>query len=711
MKKYLLFLALLAVSCTKVVEIESEPVNQDEVTAILYTVTVSSEQTRATVDDDMMTLRYADGDQLYISCDSREDVKGVLDLVSGSGQTGENGDVVFEGMLSFTGEAPAENLLLNATLVGSKNVGIQIGDDNKVTGIKYPDFKSYCTDLNDAVEKYSLLTGVGTFGSKRFPLSQHTAFLSFSVSAADFNLAGAEFSVFVKNGESYSLLGDLSSTLNEAGLAEVHFTLPMAEGTVLNNASVSLISPKPQKVPLREKGTPGVVYSAPFGGTEKTLDAKVYTVTKVALPSSGYVDTGLPILIINTNDNGGADSITKDVAVDAIMSIQNAGGYNVEQLVCTIKGRGNTTWNWPKKPYLLKLDKKESLLGLSAVGQKSKQWILLANFMDRSMMRNLVAMKLGSIMSNLEWTPNCKPVELYIDGEHRGSYLLIERVRVEDGRVDINKDGNSDNNNDVGFLLELDFHYDNEVQWKDSHGTTKENVSGSKNGIPFAVKEPDWDPADPDKPVNNDQLNYIKNYISDAGSTLFSKQNGSSRFYTVPNPNGYEEYLDVASFIDYWLVFEIMINHELGNPGSVYMYKKRGGKLYAGPCWDFDWGTLSFNWTNTAENSLVNHEAIWYRSLMTDSAYKTALKNRFRSLLKDLRGIPDQIDEWERQLEISAELNFRMWNPAGAGAITYSNDNFRINGDEDLTFHEAVAEIKRIYSKRLDVIESKLNDL
>ena len=129
MKKTLYILALLAISCTKVVEIESEPVAKDEVKTIPYSVTVSSEQTRATVDDDMMTLRFAAGDRLYISCDTRADVYGVLELETGAGKTGENGEVVFTGDLHYIGDDPSDNLLLNATLVGINNKGVQISND------------------------------------------------------------------------------------------------------------------------------------------------------------------------------------------------------------------------------------------------------------------------------------------------------------------------------------------------------------------------------------------------------------------------------------------------------------------------------------------------------------------------------------------------------------------------------------------------------
>lgn len=741
MKKTLFILALLAIACTKVVEIESEPVAKDEVKTIPYSVTVSTEQTRATVDDDMMTLRFATGDRLYISCDTRADVYGVLELETGAGETGENGEVVFTGDLNYTGDVPSDDLLLNATLVGINNVGVQIGEDGKVkrtsdgnVDIKYPEYNVYCTNVNDAVHKYSLLTGVGTFGRKRFPLSQHTAFLNFAVNADGVNNANVNFSVYFNNGGQSYLLGKMNTGTAQQSY-QIRFALPVAEGTVLENASLNLVRGNDFS------GTPASIYTAAFGGTEaKTLSPKVYIVTKTAVAHTGFVDTGLPVIEINTLNGVGVGYIDshKDEEQSSQVIIHVNGKNDIVPKAdkdegnpntnCTIKGRGNTTWGWDKKPYKLKLEKKTALLqeiGLSDVTAASKHWVLLANYMDRTMMRNMVAMEVSKI-TNLPWTPHCTPVELYIDGEHRGNYLLIEQVRVEDGRVDVNTTETPSNPNDVGFMMELDFHfdnwygdvkYDNTIQWRELHGTSKygsiefRDGNGTNNkGIPFSIKEPDWSPKEGETPVNDAQLNYIKGYVAAAGATLFKKTKNSDFYYGTPNPDpnvstGYPNYLDVPSFIDYWIVFETMINHEIGNPGSVYMTKPRNGKLTAGPCWDFDWGTLSYHYssrTPNPQNNLMNADAIWYRSLMTDKSFVQQLYNRFVELESTLETvIPARIDEWEREMAASAEVNFKMWNPAGAGGV---------NGDESLSYHEAVDRIKTIFVNRLSFIETELSN-
>ena len=472
--------------------------------------------------------------------------------------------------------------------------------------------------------------------------------------------------------------------------------------------------------------------------------------TKTAVAPS-FVDTGLPILEIWTKGTDGnpVTVSTIDTHKDteyparAILHVGNENPLVLETdsekenddpyTNCTIKGRGNTTWNWAKKPYKLKLEKKTKLLGLGA--KKSKHWVLLANFMDKTMMRNRVAMELSS-MTSLAWTPQSTPVELYIDGVHRGNYLLIEQVRVDDGRVVVKPTGaTEENENDVGFMLELDFHFDNyygsstssnknKIQWRDPHGKSKyANVpfydydgKGNK-GIPFSVKEPDWNPDDNAITAKEElKLTYIKNYVSQAGASLYPLGNNSSYSWwknvADPNPDpntGYPKYLDVDSFIDYWIVFEVMINHELGNPGSVYMTKPVGGKLTAGPCWDFDWGTLSDGYndarTPNPTTNLMNADAIWYQSLMKDYSYVNRLYDRFMELKPQMETIPAKIDEWEREMAVSAELNFQMWNPKEAAK---QQGRSTINGDETLSYHEAVARIKRFYTDRLTFVEGKL---
>ena len=410
-----------------------------------------------------------------------------------------------------------------------------------------------------------------------------------------------------------------------------------------------------------------------------------FTVRSEGAGSGPLVKTGLPTVYVDTQNGRAVTSKTQFVPASLwIKGTDTIEGFDAVD--CEIRGRGNTTWEWPKKPYLLKLGEKKSIFGMP----KHKRWILLANFMDRTLMRNLVSMKVASL-TNLAWSPSCQPVELVLNGKHLGSYLLIEQVRVDKNRVNIKEMKPEDNEGEAltgGYLLELDFHFDNEMQWVDPHGGNKQ----WDGGIPFAVKSPDEDD------ITSQQLEYIKQYVFDTAEVLYGPD------FRDPE-KGYAAWIDVDSFIDYWIVFEVMGNHELGNPGSVYMHKDRGGKLVAGPCWDFDWGVLSYNTSPGAKTGLVNGDAIWYARLFEDPDFKAKVKDRFQELLPELEKIPDFMDECETLLTQSAKLNFAMWNPAEDASM---NGGWIINGDENMTFSDAVARLKKIYKERLTVIPKNL---
>jgi hypothetical protein len=239
-----------------------ETETQEPVKSIPFSVTVGSSapETRATVDADNKTLRFAAGDMLYIASDSRADLKGTLTLKAGD--EGKASGATFEGTLTYTGDAPADDLEIKATLVGSSNAGIAV-TDGKVTGINYPS-DAFCTSVNDAVEKYSYLTGTSTYAARSCSLSQGTAFLDFSVRLTCGVTAGNDVTATVKNGAT-TLSTAAVTTADVSGTVTASFVLPVAAGTVLSGAMVTINS------------LPAVSFG---GDAAKTLSAKVYNVAR-----------------------------------------------------------------------------------------------------------------------------------------------------------------------------------------------------------------------------------------------------------------------------------------------------------------------------------------------------------------------------------------------------------------------------------------------
>lgn len=290
-------------------------------------------------------------------------------------------------------------------------------------------------------------------------------------------------------------------------------------------------------------------------------------------------NTGLPVAVLEQEggsvywDEAGINVRGKDEdwGGNDHFTLYNADGtVDVETALCSSRLRGNSTQNFPKLPFALKFDKKVGIQGLPT----DKRWELLANWMDRTSLRNAVALDIahrtaGAHTDGLGWSPNGVNVELVINGRHVGNYFLCEKVKIDADRVNIKDcyedvvDGGNSNPSvaDCGYLLEFDDAMD-EV-----------NCFRTDRGLPVMFKD--------EVPENGTLFNAIKDKI---GAIEQNLENGN---YS----EAYKQ-LDINSVIDYFFVQELTFNDEYKHPKSVYMYIDGEDKLTAGPVWDFDWQTF-----------------------------------------------------------------------------------------------------------------------
>ena len=228
--------ALVMTACGSDSDVKETPVApQPSVTTIPYTVTVGSAMTRATVDSDNRTLRFATGDKLYIT---GTNIKGVLYITSGVGQTE---GAIFSGDLNYTGSGlPADNLELTATLVSAQQaVGTQVAVSSAgAVTVNYPT-TAYCATIGDAVQQYSRLTGTCAYSAKAFSLTQQTAFLNFVITFDDGTTTGTALSAVVSNGGSAICTANVTTTTEDAKVV-AKFVLPIAAGTTLSSATVTM---------------------------------------------------------------------------------------------------------------------------------------------------------------------------------------------------------------------------------------------------------------------------------------------------------------------------------------------------------------------------------------------------------------------------------------------------------------------------------------
>ena len=261
--------ALVLSSCTRedIIPEGPETTEANAVVTIPYTVTVSGEpETRATVDGDMKTLRFAEGDKLYVvGFDDQAvlDIQGVLDIQTG---VGESSGATFSGKLTYTGkDKMPDNFLLYATLVSAQQrVGREVSVSEKGgVSVNYPK-NEYCETVEEAVRRYSDLSGLGVYSMKSFTLNQRTAFLNFEMIFEDGTPAGTEVSAVVTADRNDDPLCTASvTTREEGGKVVARFVLPKTRSS-LSYASV--------KLDARD--------AIPFGGSLMTLEGKVYNVTK-----------------------------------------------------------------------------------------------------------------------------------------------------------------------------------------------------------------------------------------------------------------------------------------------------------------------------------------------------------------------------------------------------------------------------------------------
>ena len=373
-------------------------------------------------------------------------------------------------------------------------------------------------------------------------------------------------------------------------------------------------------------------------------------------------NTGLPVVRIQTL----APVTSKDEwQKGAKLRIEMPDGAVNYEGKMSIRGRGNSTWGYPKKPYALKLDEKAEILSMPA----HKRWVLLANWKDRTLMRNDAAFWL-SRHTGLPYTVRGQFVEVVFNGEHIGDYYLCEQIKIDKKRVDVQ---------DGGLLLELDTYFD-EVN----------KFMSEEFQLPWMVKEPDEEELTPEAFAEFQQ------WIADLEALLKDPERVAA--------HEYEQYIDVDSAIDYLIVEELTGNNDFYNtwpfpgPHSVYLYKQPGGKLYSGPAWDFDFHTFI---PDRAKFWAGADKTLYYPALIKDPKFRERLVERWDAQKEDLKGLADYIDETADRIRLSESYNHKLWPIEG-------NDE---NGDTGMSFQAAVNRMRQAFLSKWDWMDKNIRNL
>ena len=398
----------------------------------------------------------------------------------------------------------------------------------------------------------------------------------------------------------------------------------------------------PVSFPGTSPGLPDSVIFVPM--VRATVDGSAVTAPLplvISLQDPAFLPTIIDLPVLRISTDGGVAIASEEDYVAAALSITPTTGYAAYSGSIQIKGHGSSTWLMPKKPYHLKLGSKASLLGMPS----SKDWILLANYADRTLLRNHLAFEISRRLS-MAWTPRSVAVEVFVNAAYQGTYQLVEQIKIDKNRVDIASLGTSDTSGTAltgGYLLEVDRHGGDETYIQTSLG------------VPFAIKDPD--------PPAAEQLAYISNYLQSAESALFAN--------TFADPaSGWQVWLDEGSFVNWYLANELMGNQDSGFNSSCYVYKNRSNpRLYMGPVWDFD---ISLGNT-TADGvrdpaTLITRGGTWYNRLFYDPVFLGRVSSRWQQAKSSLIDtLPAFIDQAATTLAQAQRNNFTRWPILGEG--------------------------------------------
>lgn len=321
----------------------------------------------------------------------------------------------------------------------------------------------------------------------------------------------------------------------------------------------------------------------------------------------------------------------KELLIDTQLTVNgNNSAEDLDSLMLQIKGRGNSSWLFAKKPMRLKFSKKTALLGM----QKSKNYVLLANYLDPTHLKNAVAMWLANRL-NMKFANHCRYCNIYINDKDCGLYLLTEKLGINSASVNIDES--------KGILFELSSEFDEKYKFRSKY-----------TNLPVMVKDPDFDEIYTDTAYT----------ATDALAAWQADFNNAE--YKVVTGRPFEAF-DLGSAVKFYMINNLASNNEIGFPKSIYMWKDSIGsesKYFLGPVWDFD---VAFDIiVKGSTTPYPTDKTLWIPDILNrmrmnsefKSLYKTKLNDFYNNDFQDLLCF---IRETATYIEPSVESDGRLW--------------------------------------------------
>lgn len=398
-----------------------------------------------------------------------------------------------------------------------------------------------------------------------------------------------------------------------------------------------------------------------------------------------FQSTNIALLIIDTDGK----TIVDEPKIEAGLKIiyhengnrnSPSDAANIYDGKIGIEYRGTFSQMLPQKPYGFEtMDTEGEETNVSLFGfPEENDWILLANYNDKSFVRNSLIFHLFRQMGH--YAPRTIHCEVLVNDVYQGIYVFTEKIKRDKGRVSISKLDPDDNAGDSitgGYIFKTDYSGGDDF-WVSDY--TPEGFQDGSVRFIYTYPKP--------KNLTTQQRSYISNYVDEFEKVLFGNNFQDKNL-------GYRTYIDVNSFVDYFIIGEITRNVDTYKK-SCHYYKhsiSKGGLIYAGPVWDFDWAMKNFDeciYRNT-DGSGWAHEIFdctdpppnpvppgWITRLISDPYFANRIHDRYFSLRNSIMSeayLFNYIDSVKNVLSEAQTRHFTRWPILGENVGTPEVDN------------------------------------
>ncbi len=386
------------------------------------------------------------------------------------------------------------------------------------------------------------------------------------------------------------------------------------------------------------------------------------------LDDSEYPYAGIPRIVIETENH--REIKDRETEIPAKLQIWGENAPESEVMDLTIRGRGNTSWtDMPKKSYKIEFINKQSMLGMP----KDRDWALIANYADKTLMKNYLAYNLSTKLGAY-YAPRCEFVELYLNKEYLGVYLLTETIKIAKHRINIPENDNS-------YVVEIDARLREGDQIAHSH------ILRDDSRFHFQIHSP--------KDASQQSLESIENYIQAFETYLANIHNKKS--------NHVAQWIDIDEYVKHYWVQEFSKNPDADFKTSVYFSWIKNDIIKMGPIWDFDVAFGGYIGERvTSFKYWYIKDAYWNKYLFQDSILKHAVLDYWKTKGPVFSSTLNVIDSIQNVLQQSVINNFKRWDILQSTEFKFHSHSFQ-------TYKDATDYLKNWIKKRIAWIDEELS--